>query len=145
MATPLPPTTADELLEWRRNTAHITQRDTAALLGIGHRTWWAFEKGERPVPLWLGWALVGIQKTAQSEIRHRKRRDRFNAKRRKTRRRNARVPRLMRQRLRLSQVQMDILEKVLDRGQANPGEWDVINGLSDEIHSLTARLPKGVR
>ena len=52
---------------------------------------------------------------------------------------------MMRQRLRLSQVQMDILEKILDRGQANPGEWDVINGLSDEIHSLTERLPRGVR
>jgi len=145
MATPLPPTTADELLEWRRNTAHITQRDTAALLGIGHRTWWAFEKGERPVPLWLGWALVGIQKTAQSEIRHRKRRNRFNAKRRITRRRVGRVPRLMRQRLRLSHARMDILEKAMNRGQVKPGEWAVIDGLSDEIHSLTERLPRGMR
>ena len=142
---PALPTTPDAVRQWRRDTCRISQADTAAVLGISRSSIARYEAGKWPVPLWLSWALVGIHKTAQSEIRHRKRRDRFNAKRRKTRRRVGRVPRLMRQRLRLSQVQMDILEKVLNRGQANPGEWDVINGLSDEIHSLTARLPKGVR
>jgi len=142
---PALPTTPDAVRQWRRDTCRISQADTAAVLGISRSSIARYEAGKWPVPLWLSWALVGIQKTALSEIRHRRRRDRFNTKRRKSRRRVGRVPRLMRQRLRLSQVQMDILEKVLDRGQANPGEWDVINGLSDEIHSLTARLPRRVR
>ena len=119
---PALPTTPEAVRQWRRDTCRISQADTAAVLGISRSSIARYEAGKWPVPLWLS-----------------------NAKRRKSRRRNARVPRWMRQRLRLSQVQMDILEKVLDRGQANPGEWDVINGLSDEIHSLTERLPRGVR
>ena len=142
---PALPTTPNAVRPWRRDTCRISQADTAAVLGISRSSIARYEAGKWPVPLWLGWALVGIQKTAQSEIRHRKRRDRFNAKRRKTRRRVGRVPRLIRQRLQLAHARMDILEKVLDRGQANPGEWDAIDGLSDEIHSLAVRLPKGVR
>ena len=142
---PALPTTPAAVRQWRRDTCRISQADTAAVLGISRSSIARYEAGKWPVPLWLSWALVGIHKTAQSEIRHRKRRDRFNTERRKTRRRNARVPRLMRQRLHLAHARMDILEKAMNRGQVKPGEWAVIDGLSDEIHSLTARLQRGVR
>jgi len=145
---PALPTTPEAVRQWRRDTCRISQADTAAVLGISRSSIARYEAGKWPVPLWLSWALVGIQKTAQSEIRHRKRRDRFNAKRRKTRHRNARVPRLMRQRLRLSHARMDILEEVLDRGLEHGmtlGECTALDEIQSQIHSLTVRIPRGMR
>ena len=146
MANVKPPTTPDAVRQWRRDTGRISQADTATLLGVSPRSVWAFEAGERPIPAWYGWALLGAHRAIKSQILGRKRRARFNAKRNATRGRVQRIRRTHRKVQHLNHHRLDVLARIVDRGMtAGPEEMAVLRDIGAEIHGLEESLPRRMR
>ncbi len=146
MAKVEPPTTPEALRQWRRNTCCISQADTATLLGVSPRSVWAFEAGERPIPAWYGWALLGAKRAIKSQILKRRRRDRYNAHRNATLGMRRRIQRTHRKVQRLNRSRLDVLTKIVDRGMtAGPEDMAVLRGIGAEIHGLEESLPRRVR